>query len=78
MSARVPGHHLQVIKPLRLAWLMLVLAGQLPNGNRRISMPGERRPAGVLKVGRCRLFPRTDVMTWIGARQPVQKGPSAA
>ena len=72
----MPGHHLQVIKPLRLAWLMLVLAGQLPNGNRRILMPGERRPAG--KVGRCRLFPRTDVMTWIAARDAVQKRPSAA
>ena len=74
----MPGHQLQVIKPLRLAWLMLALAGQLPNGNRRSSMPGERRPAGVLKVGRCRLFPRTDVMTWIAARDAVQRRPSAA
>jgi hypothetical protein len=40
--------------------------------------PGELRPAGVIKVGRRRLFRRTDVMTWIAARDAEQNGPSAA
>ena len=38
------------------------------------SMPGELMPAGVIKVGRRRLFRRTDVMTWIAARDAEQNG----